>query len=295
MALANRIVGAAEPDLLCVNLEGELRYANRSACDRLGYEFADLVKKKIADYSPNYSKDVWEGHCRRTISNGADQIYTYHKNCKGHRYPVVIYSVPYVVTETSEQLICSKVQNAQSSVRYKRMLEMVETSQRIGSFDFNLADHSILASESLMAMMGTTDPEVLKPAVIADRLSKEDAARWNLEMIHFINGYHRMDERFVMRTIAGQQALVRVVIWSVMREGNVTGITGYYALINESGRERLVSLEENQRQHIIKALRYTNGRVTGPSGAGKLLDINGKTLFARMKKLNIKREDYAIR
>ncbi len=114
-------------------------------------------------------------------------------------------------------------------------------------------------------------------------------------MTHFINGYHRMDERFSMRTVGNQNALVRVVVWSVMQEGNVTGITGYYELLNDSGRKRLVSLEENQRQHIIKALRYTNGRVTGPNGAGNLLDINGKTLFARMKKLDIKREDYAIR
>ena len=70
MALANRVVGVAEPELLCVNLEGQMRYANRSACDRLGYEFSELLKKKIADYSPNYSKDAWDGHCRRTISNG---------------------------------------------------------------------------------------------------------------------------------------------------------------------------------------------------------------------------------
>ena len=177
----------------------------------------------------------------------------------------MIYSVPHIVTETSEQLICSQVQDAQRSARYKRMLEMVETSQRIGSFDFNLNDQSILASDSLMAIMGTDDPEMLKPAIIADRLSKEDAARWNLEMIHFINGFHRMDERFVMRTAAGQQVLVRVVIWSVMQEGNVTGITGYYEVIDGGDRERMVSLEENQRQHIIKALRYTNGRVTAPA------------------------------
>ncbi|MCP9237390.1 hypothetical protein NMA52_15645 [Lewinella sp. JB7] len=272
-----------------------MRYANSSACQKLGYDFADLIQKRIADYSPNYSQEVWDSHCRRTITNGSDEIYTYHENCSGTRYPVVIRSVPHIVTETSEQLICSLVKDAQSSARYRQMLEMVEHSQRIGSFDYNLQDQSILASDNLLAIMGTKDPETLKPAAIVDRLSREHTAKWNAHMVDLARGYHRLEENFVLSTAAGRQSLMRVTMWSVLRGGNVTGIRGCYEVIDESEKERMVSLEENQRQHIIRALRYTNGRVTGPNGAGKLLDINGKTLFARMKKLNIHREDYTNR
>jgi transcriptional regulator of acetoin/glycerol metabolism len=98
-----------------------------------------------------------------------------------------------------------------------------------------------------------------------------------------------------MRIAADRHAVVRVVIWSVMEEGQVSGMVGHLEVVDQTTKERMVSLEENQRRHIVKALRYTNGRVTGPNGAGKLLDINGKTLFARMKKLNIKRDDYTTR
>ena len=292
-ALSNKVVSDDQSDnLLCANLQGRLRYANVSACTKLGYSFDDMLTKCIADYTPSHSEENWNRHCQRTIQNGSDQLYTYHQNCEGKRYPVQITSVPHTVGDTQEQLILSLVKDAQNSLRYKRMLESVSVSYQIGTFDFNLKDQSILVSDNLLAMMGTDNPENLKPDTIVDRLGREDVARWNAQMIHFLAGFHRMDEQFVMRLAAGRQALVRVVIWSVMEDGEVTGMNGHLEVVDESSKDRMVSLEENQRQHIIRALRYTNGRVTGPNGAGKLLDINGKTLFARMKKLNIRRDDY---
>ncbi|RZK26044.1 MAG: AAA family ATPase, partial [Hymenobacter sp.] len=49
------------------------------------------------------------------------------------------------------------------------------------------------------------------------------------------------------------------------------------------------TLREQERDHILAALRHTGGRVSGQQGAATLLDINPKTLEARMKKLGIRR------
>ncbi|TGD78457.1 sigma 54-interacting transcriptional regulator [Hymenobacter wooponensis] len=49
------------------------------------------------------------------------------------------------------------------------------------------------------------------------------------------------------------------------------------------------TLKDQERDHILAALRRTGGRVSGPTGAAVLLDINPKTLEARMKKLGIQR------
>ncbi|TVT40318.1 GAF domain-containing protein [Hymenobacter setariae] len=49
------------------------------------------------------------------------------------------------------------------------------------------------------------------------------------------------------------------------------------------------TLREQERDHILAALRRTDGRVSGQQGAAVLLDINPKTLEARMKKLGIRR------
>ncbi|UOE49214.1 sigma 54-interacting transcriptional regulator [Mucilaginibacter sp. SMC90] len=49
------------------------------------------------------------------------------------------------------------------------------------------------------------------------------------------------------------------------------------------------TIDENERAHIIKILKYCNGRVGGFRGAAELLDVPASTLFSKMKKLGIKK------
>jgi len=49
----------------------------------------------------------------------------------------------------------------------------------------------------------------------------------------------------------------------------------------------LVSLDENERAHIRRALAATDGKIHGPRGAATILDINPSTLRSRMEKLGI--------
>ncbi len=49
-------------------------------------------------------------------------------------------------------------------------------------------------------------------------------------------------------------------------------------------------LLEIEKEHIIKALQLSLGKVTGENSAAQLLGLNGKTLGSRMRKLGIKRE-----
>ncbi len=50
-----------------------------------------------------------------------------------------------------------------------------------------------------------------------------------------------------------------------------------------------VSFEQSQKDYIIQVLNYTNWRVSGPSGAAAILNMNDKTLFAKMKRLGIEK------
>ncbi|WP_168797661.1 PAS domain-containing protein [Neolewinella litorea] len=295
MALANKVVSHGESDLLCLNQEGRVRYANKKACTTLGYSYEDMVGKSAGDYTPDWTPASWKAHFQRTIQNGDDHIYSHHQNNSGISYPVELLSVPYIVNETNEQLICSLVRSVEQSERYIRMMGNVESSFCIGSFDLDVVNQSMIASHNLKAIMGTKEEDELQPRNIVDRLRKEDVTRWMAHLENLMKGFYRVDENFFIRIAAEREVLMRVVMWSRLEHGTVTGITGHYEIIEESGKESMISLDESQRRHIIRALRYTNGRVTGPNGAGRLLKINGKTLFARMKKLNIHREDYTQR
>jgi formate hydrogenlyase transcriptional activator len=49
------------------------------------------------------------------------------------------------------------------------------------------------------------------------------------------------------------------------------------------------TLEEAERQHILRALRQTEWRIAGPKGAAMILGMKRTTLQARMRKLGIRR------
>ena len=49
----------------------------------------------------------------------------------------------------------------------------------------------------------------------------------------------------------------------------------------------ITTLEELEKEHIIKALELTGGRVSGEKGAAKILGLNSSTLESRMRKLGI--------
>jgi transcriptional regulator with GAF, ATPase, and Fis domain len=46
------------------------------------------------------------------------------------------------------------------------------------------------------------------------------------------------------------------------------------------------------RQHIERALVVTHGRIEGPRGAARLLQINPHTLRARMRKLGVEADRF---
>jgi formate hydrogenlyase transcriptional activator len=52
---------------------------------------------------------------------------------------------------------------------------------------------------------------------------------------------------------------------------------------------RIATLQDNEREHIIRALTQTRWLVGGPNGAAVLLGINRTTLLSRMQKLGISR------
>jgi len=56
-----------------------------------------------------------------------------------------------------------------------------------------------------------------------------------------------------------------------------------------AARDSAVTLRENERRHILWALRQTHWKVRGQGGAAELLDLPPSTLAFRMKKLGIKR------
>ena len=93
-----------------------------------------------------------------------------------------------------------------------------------------------------------------------------------------------------------QNIVERAVILS---EGKVLNLragmsfeVGGESTLKKSEETRILPFEEMQRCHILAALKKTEGRVTGPEGAARLLELNDRTLASKMRRLGINRDDY---
>jgi len=55
-------------------------------------------------------------------------------------------------------------------------------------------------------------------------------------------------------------------------------------------QDHFKTMQENERDHILSALKKCNGKISGPGGAAELLDIHVSTLNARIRKLGIRKD-----
>ncbi|MFD2551125.1 sigma 54-interacting transcriptional regulator [Bizionia sediminis] len=78
---------------------------------------------------------------------------------------------------------------------------------------------------------------------------------------------------------------------AVILENGTTLHAGSWLPTNNNmvNNTNFLTFEAVQRQHIIKILQHTNGKVSGRGGAAEVLQMNAKTLFAKMKKLGIEK------
>jgi formate hydrogenlyase transcriptional activator len=68
-----------------------------------------------------------------------------------------------------------------------------------------------------------------------------------------------------------------------------SSFTSLTSSTSSTSSSSIPTLEEAERQHILRALKQTQWRIAGPKGAATLLDIKRTTLQARMRKLGIRR------
>ena len=75
----------------------------------------------------------------------------------------------------------------------------------------------------------------------------------------------------------------------ILCEGGRIKAGSWIPTFQSAADSTLSTLEDSEREHILKALQKTNWRISGENGAATLLNIKRSTLQARMKKLGIQR------
>lgn len=130
------------------------------------------------------------------------------------------------------------------------------------------------------------------------RQRKEDIP---LLVQHFVNTYARkfgksissvsprtMDELQAHTWPGNIRELANVIERAVVHsQGNVLQIVDHFKPVSETAPTE--TLEEVEREYILRTLENTGWRIEGPHGAAKILGLNPSTLRTRMIKLGIQR------
>ncbi|MBF4519162.1 sigma 54-interacting transcriptional regulator [Flavobacterium sp. ANB] len=60
--------------------------------------------------------------------------------------------------------------------------------------------------------------------------------------------------------------------------------------INDTEELSIKTIDENEREYILKVIKHVNGKIAGVGGAAELLGVPPSTLTSKMKRLGIKKE-----
>ncbi len=81
----------------------------------------------------------------------------------------------------------------------------------------------------------------------------------------------------------------------IMSKGNKLNIGSWFKPNKKKkNTEKILSLEEVQRNHIIETLKHTNWKVSGKDGAAELLQLRPTTLYSKIERLEIVRSKEAM-
>jgi PAS domain S-box-containing protein len=78
----------------------------------------------------------------------------------------------------------------------------------------------------------------------------------------------------------------------ILSPGNKLTSNFQFKKTKSGAKKSFASMDDMQRMYILEALRRTKGKVTGSGGAAELLKMNDKTLYSRMSKLGVGRNDF---
>lgn len=105
------------------------------------------------------------------------------------------------------------------------------------------------------------------------------------QALHSLNGYHwpgnaRELEHLIERSVLLNRGTTIEQITMINRQGGG----------NPAEDNRIKTIDDNEREHILLILKKCNGRISGPGGAAELLAVPSTTLNSKMKRLGITRQ-----
>ena len=80
----------ASDEIYWVDMDGDFIYANKSACDSLGFSKEEILSRNVFDVVPDFSQETWKNFAEDLRLKGSFSFETRHKTKDGRIFPVEI-------------------------------------------------------------------------------------------------------------------------------------------------------------------------------------------------------------
>ncbi len=169
-ALTQFALNNSSDAIFWIKSDASIFYANKSACNQLGYSYDELTQMKIFDIDPYFPRDQWESEWHRTLTTKYFKSKSIQKRKDGSEFPVDISG--HLLQFEGEDYNCAFIrdiskqhaneQQLQQSInKYKLLAE--NTNDVIWTMDQNLRFTYI--SPSVLKLRGFTQDEVMKQSI----------------------------------------------------------------------------------------------------------------------------------
>ncbi len=106
LAVTQFAVDHAGDAVFRIDRQSRIIYANKKACDSLGYELDELLKMRVSDFDPDFPKEQWPDHWDEQKRFGVMHFQSRHSHKSGRVFPVEI-TTSYMIINEQESIWAS--------------------------------------------------------------------------------------------------------------------------------------------------------------------------------------------
>lgn len=207
-------------EVMWVNEEGELIFANKKLCERLEYEKNDILTLTIFDINPAVTVESWQSHWNIMSVKRVDNFKATHKTKSGSFYEVEIFAQFF--SNNGKNLICSILNDISESSFYKKLMNQVEVITCVGGWKYNLQDNSIIATQETYRLFGASDKDDLYPVKLVQYF--EDWEYIKMFLTNAMRKAEGFDEIFITK----DKKYIRFIVNPVLKGKKVYELLGVF-------------------------------------------------------------------
>ncbi|QFZ54974.1 PAS domain S-box protein [Oceanihabitans sp. IOP_32] len=256
------LVDALPYEVFWAKEDGSLVYGNPKLCERLGYKRTELTKLTIFDINTTVTPESWQRHWEALKRNKIESFQAVHKNKSGAFYEVEVYAQFF--SNNRKEMVCAIMRDITSSSFYKNLVNNVESMAKVGGWDLNLQDGSILVTPEAFRIFNTEIKEDFHPSKIVQYF--KDGERFRKHIIETTRNAVPFDG--VFETKETPSRFIRSIVKPLLKGDKVYKVVGIYQDLTEQVKR------ENKLNFFKDVIDNAQDLIYVYNKSGKLLEYS---------------------